>query len=139
MNGRRSDKGRGMPRTRSEYRQAAERFKGFCVLAFLSICGCVLFHGNLRSRTARVASGLEEKLPKRTRKVEPRYAVNVSMHAWDIAKASAAKKLEVHGRDGLLGTIEIGQGTFGWRSARRKSGIRRIPWKALAEILDRRD
>jgi uncharacterized membrane protein len=73
---------------------------------------------------------------KKTRKVEPRYAVNVSMQAWDIAKAGAAMRLEVRGRDGLLGTIEIGQGTFGWLSARRKSGFTRFPWKELAAILD---
>lgn len=70
------------------------------------------------------------------RRAKPRYKVNVSMQAWDIAKAGAAMSLRVRGRDGLLGTIEIGQGTFGWRSARQKSDIRRIPWKALADILD---
>jgi hypothetical protein len=75
-------------------------------------------------------------MSKRTKTIEPRYAVNVSMKAWDIAKAGAAMRLKVRGRDGLLGTIEIGQGTFGWKSARRKSGFRRIQWKELASILD---
>jgi hypothetical protein len=58
------------------------------------------------------------------------------MKAWDIAKAGAAVRLRVRDRDGLLGTIEIGQGTFGWKSARRKTGFIRIPWKSLAEKLD---
>jgi hypothetical protein len=75
-------------------------------------------------------------MSKRTKTIEPRYAVNVSMKAWDIAKAGAAMRLKVRGRNGLLGTIEIGQGTFGWKSARRKSGFRRIQWKELASILD---
>jgi hypothetical protein len=70
------------------------------------------------------------------KRAKQRYAVNVSMQAWDIAKAGAAISLRVRGRDGLLGTIEIGQGTFGWKSARQKSDIRRIQWKALADILD---
>ena len=75
-------------------------------------------------------------MAKKVRRVEPRYAVNVSMQAWDIAKAGAAISLRVRGREGLLGTIEIGQGTFGWKSARGKSGFKRFPWKELAITLD---
>jgi hypothetical protein len=56
--------------------------------------------------------------------------------AWDIAKAGAAIKLKVRDRDGLLGTIEIGQGTFGWKSARRKKGFKRVSWRRLAEKLE---
>ena len=52
--------------------------------------------------------------PKR-RRIAPRYAVNISLKAWDIAKAGAAVTLKVRDRDDLLGTIEIGQGTFGWK------------------------
>jgi hypothetical protein len=73
---------------------------------------------------------------RRTKKVEPRYAVNVSMKAWDIAKAGAAVKLMVSDRDGLLGTIEIGQGTFGWKSARAWK-FKRISWAQLADKLER--
>ena len=47
-------------------------------------------------------------MAKKAKKVEPRYAVNISMKAWDIAKAGAAVKLRVCDRSGLLGTIEIG-------------------------------
>lgn len=75
-------------------------------------------------------------MARRTRSVKPRYAVNVSMQAWDIAKAGAAISLRVRGRNGLIGTIEIGQGTFGWKSARTKSGFRRLAWRELASILD---
>jgi uncharacterized membrane protein len=75
-------------------------------------------------------------MARKVRTIKPRYAVNVSMQAWDIAKAGAAMSLRVRGRTGLLGTIEIGQGTFGWKSARGKSGFRRFQWKELAIILD---
>lgn len=71
----------------------------------------------------------------RKRKVQPRYAVNVAMQAWDIAKAGAAVKLRVRDRGELIGTIEIGQGTFGWKGARARS-FRRIPWRHLADKLD---
>jgi hypothetical protein len=60
----------------------------------------------------------------------------VSLQAWDIAKAGAAATLKVRDRNGLLGTIEIGQGTFGWKSAHGKKGFKRIPWSRLAEKLD---
>jgi hypothetical protein len=77
-------------------------------------------------------------MARKRRKLEPRYAVNISMQAWDIAKAGAAITLTVRQRGELLGTIEIGQGTFGWRSARRKSGFKRISWSKFAERLDTR-
>ena len=77
----------------------------------------------------------EANMARRAKKVEPRYRVNISMKAWDIAKAGAAVKLRVRDRTGLLGTIEIGQGTFGWRSA-RASKFKRISWAQLADKLE---
>ena len=73
---------------------------------------------------------------KRKPPAQQRYAVNISLQAWDIAKAGAAIKLRVREHDELLGTIEIGQGTFGWKSARGKKGFRRIPWRRVAEKLE---
>ena len=61
-----------------------------------------------------------------------KYAVNISMKAWDIAKAGAAVTLKIRDRGKLLGTIEIGQGTFGWKSAKAKSGFKRLTWRKLA-------
>jgi hypothetical protein len=75
-------------------------------------------------------------MPAKARKIPARYAVNISLKAWDIAKAGAAVTLKVRDRDELLGTIEIGQGTFGWKSARGKKGFKRIAWRKLADKLD---
>lgn len=69
-------------------------------------------------------------------KNEPKYAVNVSLKAWDIAKAGAAITVRVRDRDGLLGTIEIGQGTFGWKGASGKKGFKRIPWRRFTADRD---
>jgi hypothetical protein len=80
--------------------------------------------------------GREAVMARKRRKLEPRYAVNISVKAWDIAKAGAALTLSVRDRDELQGTIEIGQGTFGWMSARGKKGFKRIPWRRLTEKLD---
>ena len=73
-------------------------------------------------------------MPRKTRKrkVEPKYRVNISMKAWDLAKAGAAVTLRVRDRGRLLGTIEIGQGTFGWKGAKAKGGFKRISWRKLA-------
>lgn len=74
-------------------------------------------------------------MAKQGKKVKARYSVNVSMQAWDLAKAGAAVTLRVRDRGALLGTIEIGQGTFGWKSANGKSGFRRVSWSQLAARL----
>ena len=76
-------------------------------------------------------------MAKRKTRVAARYAVNISFKAWDIAKAGAAIRLRVRGRTGVLGTVEIGQGTFGWRKGRGKRGIRRISWDELAKQMER--
>lgn len=74
-------------------------------------------------------------MAKRQEKAQQKFKVNVSMKAWDIAKAGAGLTVRVRDRSGLLGTIEIGQGTFGWRGANTKSGFKRISWHKLAEVL----
>lgn len=76
-------------------------------------------------------------MAKRRKTVEPRYAVNIAMKAWDIAKAGSAIKLRVRDRDGLLGTIEMGQGTFGWKSRHGKR-FKRLTWRKLLAHLDQR-
>jgi hypothetical protein len=67
--------------------------------------------------------------------VNQRYKVNMAFQAWDLAKAGSALTIEVRERTELLGTIEIGQGSFRWKTARRKSG-KVIRWGKLAERLD---
>ena len=49
---------------------------------------------------------------KQRKPVKPQHKVNVSMKAWDIAKAGAAITLRVSNRNGHVGTIEIGRAAF---------------------------
>jgi hypothetical protein len=72
-------------------------------------------------------------MARKRRKGAHKYAVNISLTAWDITRAGSAITLRVRGRRGLLGTAEIGQGTFGWKGAKAKSGFKRISWRKLAE------
>ena len=46
---------------------------------------------------------VKRQMPKKVKQVQARYAVNISMKAWDIAKAGAAVKLKVRDRSGLEG------------------------------------
>ena len=75
-------------------------------------------------------------MAKRVRKLSPRYTVDISFQAQDIAKAGAALSFKVHDRDGLLGTVEIGQGTFGWRGGNMKKGIKRLSWERFAAVMN---
>ena len=75
-------------------------------------------------------------MPRRVRKLSPRYTVDISFKAQDIAKAGAALSFKIHNRDGLLGTVEIGQGTFGWRGSKMKKGIKRLAWERFAAVMN---
>jgi hypothetical protein len=59
--------------------------------------------------------------------------VKVSLQAWNLTRAGSAIKLKIRDEDGLLiGTAEIGQGTFGWKGAKSKRAIKRVPWRQFA-------
>jgi hypothetical protein len=76
-------------------------------------------------------------MPRKPRRsTRPKHSVDIEFKAWDIAKAGAALRFKVHDRDGLLVTIEVGQGTFGWKGARSKKPFRRISWSRFAAELD---
>jgi hypothetical protein len=63
-------------------------------------------------------------------KLNSRYKVNISVHAYDLAKAGSAMTIKVHERGKLLGTIDR------WMPAHGKLGLRRIPWKKLYHALN---
>jgi len=77
----------------------------------------------------------------RRHKRKPRYTVNVGLKAYDLSKAGTAVTLTIRedAQAGhvLLGTIEVGRGTFGWRSANAKR-FKRIDWRTLARRLSQR-
>jgi hypothetical protein len=67
---------------------------------------------------------------------EARYSVDMSVKAWDLAKAGSALEIAIRDRDDLLGTIRIGQGGFHWHPAHGKKGFKRIRWRNLAKDLN---
>jgi hypothetical protein len=64
-----------------------------------------------------------------------RYVVNVSLEARDVSKAGAAVTVEVRDGSTFIGTVQIGQGSFGWKGAHGRN-FKRIPWSTLASRLD---
>ena len=72
------------------------------------------------------------------RRSSQKHTVDLSLQASDIAKAGAALTMKVYAYEKLVATIEIGQGTFGFKSA-NKQRFRRIPWSELATVLKDRN
>jgi hypothetical protein len=72
----------------------------------------------------------------KVKKVNPRYQVNLSLQAWDLARAGSAVTVKVHEKGKMLGTIEIGQGSFRWMPAHGKLGLKRISWSKLSKALN---
>jgi hypothetical protein len=75
-------------------------------------------------------------MASKRRKAKQRYKVNMAVQAWDLAKAGSAMTIRVRERGRLLGTIEIGQGSFRWMPAHGKLGLKRIPWGELYQALN---
>jgi hypothetical protein len=71
-----------------------------------------------------------------SKKTTARYKVNIAVQVWDLAKAGSALTIKVRERGRLLGTIEIGQGSFRWMPAHGKLGLKRIPWGKLYTALN---
>lgn len=75
-------------------------------------------------------------MARKSKKVEPRYSVSMSAQVWDVAKAGSAITVIVRERGKVLGTIDIGQGSFRWMPAHGKLGLKRIPWRKLYNALN---
>jgi hypothetical protein len=69
----------------------------------------------------------------------PKHVVDVALSASDMARVGAALDIRIFTQDRqrnrqLLGTIQIGQGSFRW--ARAHGRFRRLPWQRFAELMD---
>ena len=69
----------------------------------------------------------------------PKHVVDIALSANDMARVGAALDIRIFTQDRqrnkqLLGTIQIGQGSFRWAPAHGR--YRRVPWQRFAEIMD---
>jgi hypothetical protein len=72
-------------------------------------------------------------------KRSPKHVVDIALSASDMARVGAALDIRIFTQDRkrnkqLLGTIQIGQGSFRW--ARAHGRFRRLPWQQFAELMD---
>jgi hypothetical protein len=71
----------------------------------------------------------------RTKHRRQKFAVNVSLQGWDIAKAGAAVGFDIKNPNGgRLGRLEVGQGSLRWKPAYAIRPIR-IPWHRVTDRL----
>lgn len=63
------------------------------------------------------------------------HSVSALLTVEELAKAGSALKLEVYGRDGKLGELEIGRGSLFW-TGRNRQKSKRIRWSAFATMMD---
>lgn len=63
-----------------------------------------------------------------------KHSVKAIIQIEALSKAGTAINFEIYSDGTKLGTIEIGQGTFGWRGANRKS-IKRKSWTAFESFM----
>jgi hypothetical protein len=73
-------------------------------------------------------------MPTRRKRFKARYKVNIALKAWDIAKAGSGITVRVKDKYGVLGTMEIGQGSLRWKP-QYSPRFKRIPWSKFADAL----
>jgi hypothetical protein len=102
-----------------------------------SICACeFLGDAQFRSPAGQIDCTIGAASMARKSRREARYSVDMSVKAWDLARAGSALEIAIRDRDDLLGTIRIGQGGFHWHPAHGKKGFKRIRWRNLAKDLN---
>src|SRR4029453_15371381 len=74
----------------------------------------VLGDAQFRSPAGQIDCTIGAASMARKSRREARYSVDMSVKAWDLARAGSALEIAIRDRDDLLGTIKIGQGGFHW-------------------------
>ncbi len=68
----------------------------------------------------------------RTRRV---HSVKAQLSVVELSRAGTALTLEIHGKEGKLGELEIGRGALYWKG-RSQQAAKRISWTRFAEMMD---
>ncbi len=63
------------------------------------------------------------------------HSVKAQLSVTELSRAGTALTLEIHGKEGKLGEIEIGRGGLHWKG-RHEQDAKRIGWTRFAEMMD---
>jgi hypothetical protein len=73
---------------------------------------------------------------RRTKKtIRSRYKVKAELDNFELVKAKSALKLEIYGRSGKLGELQVGRGSIFWWGHKRQIA-KRISWGRFAEMMN---
>lgn len=76
-----------------------------------------------------------DKKRKTAMQPEKKHTVKGSLKTLDLSRAGSAIELEISCDGELLGTMQIGHGSMGWKP-RKKRSFKRIDWSTLSEYLN---
>ncbi len=65
----------------------------------------------------------------------PEHRVAAKIRDLEISKAGSAIELKLYADDEVLGTIQIGQGSFGWKGKKKKT-FKKIGWTKFADLMN---
>ena len=63
------------------------------------------------------------------------HAVSAQLSVTSLTRAGTALTLEIHGKEGKLGEMEIGRGALYWKGSSQRTA-KRIGWTRFAEMMD---
>ncbi len=63
------------------------------------------------------------------------HSVKAQLSVTELSRAGTALTLEIHGKEGKLGELEIGRGALHWKG-RHQQAAKRIGWTRFAEMMD---
>jgi hypothetical protein len=75
------------------------------------------------------------KNPAKKAAPKKNHLVNMTLQSFDISKAGSAVEFEINNKHGLLGYVQIGKGTFGWKPKHKKE-FETVNWTKFAEKIE---
>ena len=67
----------------------------------------------------------------------PAHRVKASIKVLELSQAGSAINLKIYADDEVIGTIQIGQGSFGWKGKSKKGkSFKRISWTKFVDAID---
>ena len=77
------------------------------------------------------------KRARKIRKAEPAHAVRAMVKSFPLSKTGSAIKIVCRSNEGLVGHMEIGQGSIVWWKAKAKKPSIIFSWPEFARVMEK--